>query len=124
MSRIHNILVPGFVLMQLLVASAASAHAFLHHADPAVGSTVREAPREIVLSFSENTEPAFSTVEVDDATGNRVDLGKITLDADNSSVIHAPLKPLGSGTYKVIWRVVSVDTHRTKGSFFFTLTGR
>ena len=28
-------------------------------------------------------------------------------------------KPLSPGTYKVIWRVLSVDTHRTQGNFSF-----
>ena len=33
--------------------------------------------------------------------------------------LRVPLKALPPGTYKVIWRVLSVDTHRTQGSFTF-----
>jgi methionine-rich copper-binding protein CopC len=33
--------------------------------------------------------------------------------------LHVALKPLSPGTYKVIWRVLSVDTHRTQGDFTF-----
>jgi len=33
--------------------------------------------------------------------------------------LRVALKPLPAGTYKVIWRVLSVDTHRTNGSFTF-----
>jgi copper resistance protein C len=29
------------------------------------------------------------------------------------------LKPLSPGTYRVRWHVLSVDTHRTEGSFTF-----
>ena len=33
--------------------------------------------------------------------------------------LRVPLKALPAGTYQVIWRVLSVDTHRTQGSFTF-----
>ena len=56
--------------------AGARAHAFLDHASPLVGSTVPTAPHELTLSFTQNLEPAFSTVEVIDANGARVDQGK------------------------------------------------
>jgi methionine-rich copper-binding protein CopC len=31
------------------------------------------------------------------------------------------LKGLGAGTYKVNWRVLSVDTHRSEGNFTFSV---
>jgi methionine-rich copper-binding protein CopC len=34
-------------------------------------------------------------------------------------VLHVGLKPLPPGTYRVHWRVLSVDTHTTEGSFTF-----
>jgi methionine-rich copper-binding protein CopC len=33
--------------------------------------------------------------------------------------IHVPVKALAPGTYKVHWRVLSVDTHTTEGNFSF-----
>ena len=96
--------------------TVAQAHAFLDHAEPRVGSTVQTAPRELSLSFTQNLEPAFSTVEVRNADGARVDQGKARISAD---VMHVGLKPLLPGTYKVHWRVLSVDTHTTEGSFSF-----
>jgi methionine-rich copper-binding protein CopC len=33
--------------------------------------------------------------------------------------MHVSLKPLRPGTYKVSWRVLSVDTHTTEGTFTF-----
>ncbi len=74
------------------------------------------APRELSLSFTQDLEPAFSTVEVRDANGARVDQGKAQVSA---SVMHVGLKPLPPGTYKVHWHVLSVDTHTTEGSFSF-----
>ena len=43
--------------------------------------------------------------------------GKARLGASNE--LRVALKTLGPGTYKVSWRVLSVDTHRTQGDFSF-----
>jgi methionine-rich copper-binding protein CopC len=103
-------------LLTVLAGTAAQAHAFLDHAEPRVGSTVPTAPHELSLTFSQNLEAAFSSVEVNDVNGTRVDLGKPTISA---SVMRVGLKPLPPGTYKVRWHVLSVDTHTTEGSFTF-----
>jgi methionine-rich copper-binding protein CopC len=103
-------------LLTVMAGTAAEAHAFLDHAEPRVGSTVPTAPRELVLSYTQNLEPAFSSVEVSDASGARVDLGKPKIGA---STMRVGLKPLSPGTYRVRWQVLSVDTHTTEGSFTF-----
>src|SRR5246127_3095794 len=103
-------------LLTVMVGTAAEAHAFLDHAEPRVGSTVPTAPRELVLSYTQNLEPAFSSVEVSDASGARVDLGKPKIEA---STMRVGLKQLPRGTYRVHWQVLSVDTHTTEGSFTF-----
>src|ERR1700723_3868017 len=105
-------------LLSVVLGAVAEAHAFLDHAEPRVGSTVPTAPRELVLSYTQNLEPAFSSVEVSDANGARVDLGKPKIGA---STMRVGLKPLSPGTYRVRWRVLSVDTHTTEGSFTFNV---
>jgi copper resistance protein C len=102
-----------------LAISAAWAHAFLDRASPAVGSSVPKSPPAISIWFTQELEPAFSTVEVRDQSGNRVDSGDAAVDAADATLLHATLKPLPPGTYKVAWRVVSVDTHPTEGTFTF-----
>ena len=119
----RNILAAALLLMPLLGASVAHSHALLDHAEPGVGATAPTAPRELILVFTERIEPVFSAVEVDDMAGNRVDQGKIWLDGKNAAIVHVPIKPIGAGTYKVIWHAVSVDTHRTEGSFTFSVAG-
>ncbi len=104
----------------LLCGATALAHAHLQRATPAVGGIVAAAPKEVVLWFSEKLEPAFSTIEVRDAKGAAVQAGKATVGGDRTR-LRVPLKALGSGTYKVIWRVLSVDTHRSQGNFSFTV---
>ncbi len=110
-----------FATLSLLFAavSSADAHAHLNRATPAVGSTTTSPPSEVVLWFSETLEPAFSNIEVRDAEGATVQAGKSHVDANERTKMSVPLKPLQPGTYKVNWRVLSVDTHRSQGNFTF-----
>jgi methionine-rich copper-binding protein CopC len=110
----------ALVLVALLCAMStfAHAHAFLDHANPRVGSTVNLAPREMVLWFTQQLEPAFSSIEVRNQQGASVTAGKATVSGDRTQ-LRVPLKALPPGSYKVIWRVLSVDTHRTEGNFNF-----
>ena len=101
--------------------AAARAHAFLNHASPAVGSTVPAAPPVLSLSFTQELEPAFSSVTIADASGQRVDLGNAQVSPGTPAELRVGLRPLPPGTYTVSWRVVSVDTHPTEGHFQFTI---
>jgi copper resistance protein C len=94
----------------------AAAHAFLERANPRVGSTVSAAPRELTLSFTQKLESAFSGVMVTNAAGQRIDTGGARV---NGNVITVTLRPGGTGTYRVNWKVLSVDTHTTEGNFTF-----
>jgi methionine-rich copper-binding protein CopC len=106
-------------LIVLISAARLEAHAFLKRAEPAVGSTVQTSPAEIRIWFTENIEPAFSTVQVFNASGKEVDKRDVRLDRSNQALLHVSLPPLEAGIYKVVWRVVSVDTHVTNGNFTF-----
>jgi len=97
------------------------AHAFLKEAEPAVGSIVQTSPSEIRIRFTENIEPAVSSIQVFDASGKEVDKRDLHLDRSDHASLHISLPRLGSGTYKVVWRVVSVDTHVTNGNFTFRI---
>ena len=97
----------------------ASAHAMLQAAVPAVGSTV-PAPAEINLTFTERIEPTLCTIVVTDAGDSQVDRGDVHL-AGAQTRLAVGLKSLAPGIYKVVWHAVSVDTHKTQGSFTFTV---
>jgi len=104
--------------LMLITTGIAWAHAYLDHASPRVGNTVSQAPKEVMLWFTEKIEPAFSTIEVRNEQGALVSSGKATVVGDRTQM-RVPVKALPPGTYKVIWRVLSVDTHRTQGDFTF-----
>jgi copper resistance protein C len=108
------------LLLTALGPNGAQAHAHLDHANPAVGSTVPIAPQEITLWFTQNLEAVFSTVEVFDGSGGRVDEGKPNI---SGNTMRVALKPLSPGTYRVQWHALSVDTHTTDGTFTFQVSG-
>jgi len=109
------------VIFLILVAASArlEAHAFLKDANPGVGSTIQTSPSEVRIRFTENIEPAVSSIQVFDASGKEVDKHDLHLDGSDHALLHISLPQLGVGTYKVVWRVVSVDTHVTNGNFTF-----
>jgi methionine-rich copper-binding protein CopC len=53
--------------------------------------------------------------------GARVDEGKVAV---GGGTMRVGLKPLSPGSYRVHWRAVSVDTHKTEGSFIFNVSGQ
>ena len=104
-------------------ATAAFAHAQLQKAVPAVGGTVTASPKEIRLKFSEGLEARFSGIALATQAGEAVAIGKPAVDpADNSTFVAPISQPLKPGVYIVTWHAVSVDTHKTQGSFNFTVS--
>ena len=110
-----------FIFFPIIAAGPArlEAHAFLKDAVPSVGSTVQTSPNEVRIRFTENIEPALSSIQILDASGKEVDKRDVHLDRSDHALLHVSLPRLGAGTYKVVWRIVSVDTHVTNGNFTF-----
>src|SRR5690242_11423854 len=109
-----NLLTP-FLLWPLSTHS----RPFLEHAAPPVGSTVPASAPVLVITFSEGIEVAFSTIEVRDAGGTRVDRGDLHLVGDDGRRLGVSLPKLPPGRYMATWHVTSVDTHQTEGRFEF-----
>ena len=107
------------VALSTFLSASALAHATLDHASPPLGSSLATAPSEVVLFFTDVLEPLFSTIEVRNENGALMSSGKAQVDPDHGTQLRVALKPLPAGTYKVIWRVISLDTHRTQGDFLF-----
>jgi methionine-rich copper-binding protein CopC len=71
----------------------------------------------VTLTFTEGVEPAFSRIEVVDGEGKAVVVG--ALEHPEEATLRIAMPALFPGTYRVKWRVVSVDTHETEGTFTF-----
>jgi copper resistance protein C len=110
----------AFVLWE--TASVSWGHAFLDHAEPAVGSQVHDPPTQVKIWFTERLEPTLSKIQVFDASGQNVDKRDVRADKSNVTLLSVSLPALQPGKYKVVWRVVSVDTHVTTGDFSFEVT--
>ena len=116
-NRMHRTLV---VLMAVLLLPCATlGHGVLDRTEPRAGGQVKVAPSQVKLWFTGALEQAYSRVEVLDAAGKRMDLGDSAVDGANRALLRVSVPALPPGNYRVVWRVVSVDSHVTEGQFSF-----
>jgi len=115
MTRSNHLTIAALALSLSVITTGAEAHARLDSASPAVGSTVSSSPSQVTLHFTEALEPKFSGADVRSSSGARVDTGS----SASGTTIRVGVKSLGPGTYTVNWHALSVDTHKTQGSFSF-----
>ncbi len=106
----------------LLTAAGALAHAHLQQQIPAAGAQLAASPQTLTLSFSEGIEPAFSGVSVTGPQQHAVATGKLTRSAYNPAQVTLPVaETWPPGEYTAAWHVVSVDGHKTKGQYTFSV---
>ncbi|HET9200801.1 MAG TPA: CopD family protein [Dehalococcoidia bacterium] len=105
-----------------LAPSQSSAHALLVSADPGINASLREAPGLISASFTEPLEHSFSTLEVYDPSGERVDVGGPIFNESDDKRMSVEVEGLTPAIYTVVWKTLSrVDGHTYVGSYTFTL---
>ena len=109
------------VLGILATGTSAFGHAFLDHSEPRVGSTLGKSPVSVNIWYTQQPEPAFSRIEVYDSDGKEVDEKDTHPDEKDARELIVSLPDLPPGKYKVVWHVLSVDTHKTQGDFKFTI---
>ena len=116
-----SLVLVGVLATCAMTASAAAGHAVLQRAEPRVESKVKSSPAEVKLYFSERLEPAYSSVRVVNERGQQVDRGDSQVDRANPTLLRATLPALPAGTYRVNWRVLSIDADITEGGFTFRI---
>ncbi|MDC9593848.1 copper homeostasis periplasmic binding protein CopC [Xenorhabdus sp. IM139775] len=110
------------VLFVGMSCQQALAHAHLKDQTPAENTTVETAPQAITLSFSERLELGFSKVKLIGPEKSSVKTGKLVLDPETKTQLILPVEgQLAAGKYSVDWSVLSVDGHKTKGVYSFTV---
>lgn len=119
MFRLRSALLGLIALLSL--PGLAAAHAFLEKSAPDANAVMDQAPQKVQLWFSRGLEPSFSTIRVVDGAGKEVNDGKAAVSDNNDKLIAVALKPLASGKYKVIWRIVAFDGHKAQGEYAFTV---
>ncbi|MGV8918405.1 MAG: copper homeostasis periplasmic binding protein CopC [Pseudomonas sp.] len=119
---LKNALTSFALLACFATATSVLAHAHLQSETPVSGSTVT-APKELRLNFSEGVEVKFTKVDVTTDSGALVTMKSIaTAPGDKKILIITPATPLAAGQYKVVWHAVSVDTHKSDGSYSFKVS--
>jgi len=103
-----------------LIIPAAFAHTHPLSMTPAPDSTV-ETPSSIVMHFSGDMEPKFSSITVRNASGHVVNGEASSVASDDRKRMSVALPKLPPGVYTVNWVAVSVDTHRSQGEYKFTV---
>jgi len=108
-------------MSSVLLAGAAHAHAHLVSALPPINGTVKDAPQELDLKFSEELNLKFTGVKVTGPDKKQVKTdGDMLMDGDKSFMVNLPAG-LPAGTYKVEWHALSQDGHKTHGDYKFTV---
>ena len=111
------------LLVSLIVAPSALAHAVLRSATPEAGERLRVAPVTVRLTFSEPIDLlSTDSVDVVDEQGRLATGGQAVQPPRDRASISIPLQPaLGDGTYTVRWRVISADAHLIVGAYTFVV---
>src|SRR5690606_12065503 len=85
----------------------AGAHASLVQSIPEANARLDRAPVLIELFFSEPVEDGFSSIEVLDTSGERVDNNDAGVDPADPTRMSVTVRSLPDGIYTVSWRTLS-----------------
>lgn len=110
------------VLAVLGFSSAAWSHAALVKSVPGSREELAQSPTHIRLQFNEKIEAKFSTVALEDAAGNKLELDVPAAAPDSEFQLDVGIpKPLDAGRYTVRYRALSQDGHVIEKSYAFTV---
>jgi len=103
-----------------LPTSGAWAHSGLVSVTPADGSTISKAPTSVELVFNEHVNPDYVTVVLT-SSGTPVTLGTpVVVGPKVTASVTGATAP---GSYRIAYRVVSVDGHPVSGETTFSIAG-
>ena len=123
MTRWRGLALLILLLTGLALPAAALAHANLVRAEPAMGAQLDRPPPRVRAWFTETLEAEFSSLEVLDASGARIDQGDSQVSADDPASMMVSLPPdLPEGAYTVSWKTLSaLDGHAIRGLYTFSV---
>jgi copper transport protein len=124
MARLRRLFL-AFVLLVLFLAATpgvASAHAQLESSEPGQSAVLPVPPTRVVLHFGEPVEIDFGSLRVIGPGGVRVDGGAAHHPGGDVHAVIASLPiNLPDGTYIVVWRAGSADSHPVHGAYVFSV---
>jgi methionine-rich copper-binding protein CopC len=106
-----------FVLIPVIV----DAHVYMMETNPEPNAILRESPKMVTITFLGSIEPAFSKIEVFDKSGKKVSKKKTKCREDDTIMEVELEEELAPGEYTVKWLCMSLDGHKQKGFYTFTI---
>ena len=103
------------IVVSLVAASPAAAHAGLVSTTPAAGAKLAEPPREATVTFDQSVNTRAGSGALYDSEGQRVDTGALRR-TNGGRTLRVTLPDLGDGGYVMTWRVTSADGHPVGGA--------
>ena len=100
---------------------ASMAHVKLQKSVPTADAVLKVAPKAIRIEFSEKLEALFSTISIGDLRGQMIATGKAIVDSRDGKAMTLALPVLQPGQYQVNWVALTVDGHRVKSSYKFSI---
>ena len=128
-NRFATVAAVSFILLSLILARDALAHAQMVRSNPAKNAELTKAPEQVDLWFNELLDEGFNSVEVftasESALQHHANLarGQAAVDPEDRTHLTVKLAPLPAGEYVVAWRVLSRDGHSAPGRLTFRVAG-
>jgi methionine-rich copper-binding protein CopC len=108
------------IILILILPLSAHSHVDIREKSPKENEVLDTSPEKVIISFYGSAEPTFSKIEVFDQDDQKVSLKSSVL--KDGTVMEAGFsKKLTKGEYTVKWLCVSMDGHKMKGSYKFTV---
>ncbi|MEX2282060.1 MAG: copper resistance protein CopC [Gemmatimonadota bacterium] len=98
-------------------------HLGLQSSVPAKGDTVREALREMQLTFTQAIELRYTQVTTVSTRGDTLPGSLEESGSEQRAVLVRLAEPLTDGGFTVTWRTAGADGHVVSGNFGFTVVG-
>jgi copper transport protein len=114
-------LVASLLIVGVLGAPVASAHASVSSTSPEAGSTIDESPREVTITFDQGISVPNGGVRVLNEQAERIGVEKPRVGAKpgQTNTVSVAVPALRGGAYVVSWRAISEDGHPIRGAFTF-----
>ncbi len=112
----------ALTLVCMLFPSFSYAHAYLQQSTPSANAILIQSPTKVILQFNETIQPAFHSIQVMNASGERVDLDDSYIPDQQPKTLEGSVRPnLPDGLYTISWYIISGDGHPIDGSFSFQI---
>src|SRR5262245_606102 len=109
-----------FASVAALTSPSSAKHATLVSSEPAANSRLASSPKRVRLVYSEPVEGKLAKVSLVPTSAAPIPL-RAGADPRDVHAVIAAVDSIGSGSYRVEWRVVSADGHPVDGTFVFAV---